>query len=160
MHRSLRICFNLFLLTVVTAVARPQATPDFSGLLEQDNDRCQPKRSGDVTLRIEHHSAELVAETSIAHASPHSRRAVQKYTIMEKSRYQQERTETNSTPGVSVEVQAWSSLSRSMRTATFSIRRRRGLIEMSATLERIRERPNGGKQILFYRRRQSPDEHL
>jgi hypothetical protein len=46
---------------------------------------------------------------------------------MEKSRYQQERTETNSTPGLSVEAQAWSSLSRSMRTATFYIRRRRGL---------------------------------
>jgi hypothetical protein len=81
LHRSLRICFILVLLKVVTAVARPQATPDFSGLWKQDNDRCQPKRTGDVTLHIEYHGAELVVETSIAHASPRSRRAVQKYTI-------------------------------------------------------------------------------
>jgi hypothetical protein len=74
MHRSLRICFILFQLTAVTALARPQATPDFSGLWEQDNDRCQPKRTGDVRLHIEHHGAELVVETSIAHASPPSAR--------------------------------------------------------------------------------------
>ena len=47
------------------AAAWPQATPDFSGLWKQDNDRCQPKRNGDVTLRIEHHDPELTVETSI-----------------------------------------------------------------------------------------------
>ena len=53
------IWFILFLLTVITAVARPQATPDFSGLWEQDNDRCQLKRIGDVPLHTEHHGASL-----------------------------------------------------------------------------------------------------
>ena len=153
MHRSLRTCFILFQLTAVTAVARPQATPDFSGLWEQDNDRCQPKRTGDVTLHIEHHGAELVVETHRLHMPRRAPGAHCRNTrSMEKSRYQQERTETNSTPGLSVEAQAWSSLSDGHilhSQETWS------LIEKSATLERIRERPNGEKQILFYRRRQS-----
>lgn len=94
MHRLLRICFVFLLITVA---AQAQATSDFSGLWEQDNDRCQPKRAGDVMLHIDHHGAEIVVETSIAHISPHSKRAVQKYTIGEVS-YLQGRMETNSTP--------------------------------------------------------------
>jgi len=53
---------------------------DFSGLWKQDNDRCQPKRNGDVTLPIEHHGPELTVETSISRHSSSPRQAVQKYT--------------------------------------------------------------------------------
>lgn len=153
MHRSLRICFVLFL---VTAVARAQATADFSGLWEQDNDRCQPKRAGDVTLHIEHHGAELVVETSIAHVSPHSRRTVQRYTIG---------GEVSVSTGADGDEFHTKVIQRDSRLV-FSIEEHEdgnilhlqetwSLIENNATLERIRERPNGKKQILFYRRRQS-----
>lgn len=156
MHRSLRICFILLLLTVVTAVARPQATPDFSGLWVQDNDRCQPKRTGDVTLHIEHHSAELVVETSIAHASPRSRRAVQKYTIdgevsvstgADGDEFHTKVIRRGSSLVFTIEEHEDGHILHSQETWS--------VIEKSATLERIRERPNGEKQILFYRRRQS-----
>ncbi len=71
--------FFLLLLCIMTAAARPQARPDFSGIWKQDNDRCEPKRSGDVTLRIEHNDPELTVETSISHGSQNSRHALQKY---------------------------------------------------------------------------------
>ena len=79
MHRR-RVCLSFLLLAAITVAARAQTTPDFSGLWKQDNDRCQPKRSGDVRLRIEHHEPELTVETSISRDSQSSRHAVQKYT--------------------------------------------------------------------------------
>ena len=80
MFRSGRILLGILLLSTAATVAWSQVTPDFSGLWKQDNDRCQPKRNGDVTLRIEHHDPELTVETSISHNSASSRHAVQKYT--------------------------------------------------------------------------------
>jgi hypothetical protein len=38
--------------------------PDFSGIWKQSNEQCSPKRTGDVTLRIEHRDPELVVETT------------------------------------------------------------------------------------------------
>jgi len=64
-------------------MACAQASPDFSGLWKQENDRCQPKRNGDVTLRIEHHGPELTVETSISRHSSSPRQAVQKYTTFQ-----------------------------------------------------------------------------
>jgi hypothetical protein len=153
MYRSLRFCFVLFL---ITAMARAEATPNFSGLWELDNDRCQPKRVGDVTLHIEHHGAELVVETSIAHVLPHSRHAVQKYTIG---------GEVSVSTGVDGDEFHTKVIQRDSRLV-FSIEEHEGgnifhsqetwsLIENNTTLERIREGLNGKKQILFYRRRQS-----
>jgi hypothetical protein len=70
----------MILLSAVTVAAWPQTVPDLSGLWKQDSDRCRPKRSGDVTLHIEHHDSELTVETSISHGSQIFRHAVQKYT--------------------------------------------------------------------------------
>jgi len=47
-------------------MARPQTAPNFSGLWKQDNDRCQPKRSGNVNLRIEQIDPKLKIESTIA----------------------------------------------------------------------------------------------
>lgn len=79
-HRPLRIHLSMLLLSAMTVAAWPQTMPDFSGLWKQDNDRCQPKRSGDVALHIEHHDPELTIETSISRGSQRSERAGQKYT--------------------------------------------------------------------------------
>jgi hypothetical protein len=38
--------------------------PNFSGTWKQSNEQSSPKRTGDVTLRIEHHDPELVIETT------------------------------------------------------------------------------------------------
>jgi hypothetical protein len=80
MFRSVRIFLSILLLSPAAAVAWSQVTRDFSGLWKQDNDRCQPKRNGDVTLRIEHHNPKLTVETLISGNSASSRHAVQKYT--------------------------------------------------------------------------------
>ena len=79
-HRAVRIGLSMLLLSAMTVAAWPQTVPDFSGLWKQDNDRCQPKRSGDVTLHIEHHDPELTVETSISRGAQSSGRGVQKYT--------------------------------------------------------------------------------
>jgi hypothetical protein len=64
----------------VTVTACPQIAPDFSGLWKQNNDRCEPKPSGAVTLDIEHHDPKLTVERSISRGSLSSGHALQKYT--------------------------------------------------------------------------------
>jgi hypothetical protein len=151
--RSARIFLGLLLLSTAAAVAWSQRAPDFSGLWKQDNDRCQPKRNGDVALRIEHHDPELTVETSISRDSQSSRHAVQKYTTDGK---------------VSVSTGAdgdefHTSVVWKGASLVFSIEEHEdgsillskeawSLVEVGATLERIRERPNGERQILFFRR--------
>lgn len=152
MHRAVRIRLSILFLSAVTVAAWPQTMPDFSGLWNQDNDRCQPKRSGDVTLRIDHHEPELTIETTISHGSLSSGHAVQKYT-------------TDGRVSVSTGADgdefhttvAWKDSS-----LVFTIEEHEdgrihsqetwSLIENGATLQRTRERPNGGKQIIFYHR--------
>ena len=152
---SVRIRLSMLLLSAVTVAAWPQTVSDFSGLWKQDNDRCQPKRSGDVTLHIEHHDPELTVETSISHGSLSSRHALQKYTT---------------DGGVSVSTGAdgdefHTSVVWKDSRLVFTIEEHEvgrillsqetwSLIENGATLQRTRERPNGEKQILFYRRQE------
>jgi hypothetical protein len=51
--RRIRISLSiLFLLLTMAVSAGAQSAPGISGLWKQDNDRCQPKRKADVTLRI------------------------------------------------------------------------------------------------------------
>ena len=154
MHRSLKMCFVLFL---ITTAARSQITPDFSGLWEQDNDGCQPKRTGEVTLHIEHHGAELVVETSIAPVSARSKHAIQKYIINGKVSVS---TGADGDEFHTKVIRRGSSLVFTIKehddgNILYS-RETWSLIESNATLERIRERSNGEKQVLFYRRGQSP----
>jgi hypothetical protein len=153
MYCSLKVCFVLLLITTATW---SQATPDFSGLWEQDNDRCQPKRTGEVTLHIEHHGAELVVETSIAYVSARPKRAVQKYVINGKvsvstgadgDEFHTKVIRRGSSLVFTIEEHEDGHILHSQETWS--------LIENNATLERIRERSNGEKQVLFYRRGQS-----
>lgn len=147
------LCF--LLLAVPAAAAWPQAAPDFSGLWKQDNDRCQPKRSGDVALRIEHRDPELAVETTISRDSQSSRHALQKYTTDGKvsvstgadgDEFHNSVTWKDSSLVFSIEEHEDGRVLVSKETWS--------LIEGGATLQRIRERPNSGKQILFYRRQQ------
>ncbi|QNI32558.1 hypothetical protein H7849_00565 [Alloacidobacterium dinghuense] len=152
-HRSMRIGLSMLLLGMVTVAAWSQAMPDFSGLWKQDNDRCQPKRSGDVTLHIEHHNPELTVETSISHGSQISGHAVQKYTTdgrasvstgADGDEFHTSVVWTDSSLVFTIEEHEDGRILHSQETWS--------LIENGATLQRTRERPNGEKQILFYRR--------
>jgi hypothetical protein len=150
---SVQICLALFLLPVVTVSAWPQAVMNFSGLWKQDNDRCQPKRSGDVTLHIEHHDAEITIETSISRDSLHPGHAVQKYTINGKvsvstgadgDEFHTTVIQNDTSLVFTIEEHEDGRILHSKETWS--------LIENGATLQRTRERPNGEKQIFFYRR--------
>jgi hypothetical protein len=153
MFRSLRIFLGILLLSTAANVAWSQGTRDFSGLWKQDNDRCQPKRNGDVTLRIEHHDPELTVETSISRNSASSRHAVQKYTTDGKvsvstgadgDEFNTAVVWKDSNLVFSIEEHEDGRILQSKETWS--------VIEEGATLERIRERPNGEKQTLFFRR--------
>jgi hypothetical protein len=147
----MRFCLIMLLFSAITLAAPTQSAPDFSGLWKQDNDRCLPKRSGDVTLRIEHHDPELTIETSVSHDSVNLRRAIQKYTTDGRTS-----VSTGADGDEFVTAVAWKGSS-----LVFSIEEHEGgsilrsteiwsLIENGATLQRIRARTDGGKQILFY----------
>jgi hypothetical protein len=153
MLRCVQIFLGILLLSTAAAVAWSQGTPDFSGLWNQDNDRCQPKRNGDVTLRIEHHDPKLTVETSISQNSGRSRHAIQKYTTDGKV--------SVSTGADGDKFNTWVVWKDS--SLVFSIEEHEDghilqsketwlVIEEGATLERIRERPNGERQTLFFRR--------
>lgn len=151
--RSMQIFLGILLLATAAAVAYAQATPDFSGLWKQDNDRCQPKRNGDVILRIEHRDPALTVETSISRNAANSRHAAQKYTTDGKvsistgtdgDQFNTSVVWKDSSLVFSIEEHEDGRILQSKETWS--------LIEDGATLKKIRERPNGEKQILFFRR--------
>jgi hypothetical protein len=67
----------LILSLAVMMVAQPAV--NFSGTWKQSNERCIPKRTGDVTLRIDHQDPRLVVETMILRGAAPARHAVQNY---------------------------------------------------------------------------------
>jgi hypothetical protein len=67
----------LFVIAVLNLAAGAPA-PGFSGIWKQSNEQCSPKRTGDVTLRIEHRDPELVIETTSRGLI--TRHALQRYT--------------------------------------------------------------------------------
>src|ERR1700722_14348955 len=70
---------NLLLIALAAlglAVGAPKS--DFSGTWKQDNERCSPRRTGGVTLRIEHRDPELIVETTSKGLI--TRHALQRYT--------------------------------------------------------------------------------
>jgi hypothetical protein len=76
----LAICILFLLWPGMVVLAQAQAHPDFSGIWKQDNERSQPKRKSDATLRLEHHDPVLTVETTIERGAQGSRHALQKYT--------------------------------------------------------------------------------
>ncbi len=153
MFRYGRIFLSVLLLSTAVAATWPQGTPDFSGQWKQDNDRCQPKRSGDVTLGIVQHELEITVETSISRNSVSSRHAVQKYTTDGKAsvstgadgdEFSTSVVWNDSSLVFSIEEHEDGRILQSKETWS--------VIDDGATLERIREHPNGEKQTLFFRR--------
>jgi hypothetical protein len=70
---------NLLLIAAVAfGLVAEGPMPDFSGTWKQSNERSSPKRTGDVTLRIEHRDPELVVETTSKGLL--ARHALQRYT--------------------------------------------------------------------------------
>ena len=156
MFRLARIFMGILLLSTSAVAAWPQGTPDFSGMWKQDNDRCQPKRNGDVTMRIEHRDPQFTVETTIMRASASPRHAVQNYTTDGKVSL------STGTDGDEFHT----SVIREGADLVFSIEEHEdgrilrsketwSLIENGATLQRTRERGDGEKQTLYYRRQQS-----
>lgn len=152
-NTCMRILLNAVVVSAISAIAWAQATPDFSGQWKQDNDRCQPKRNGDVTLRIEHRDPQLTVETSISRNSASLRHAFQRYTTDGKI------SVSTGADGDEFHTSVvWKDLS-----LVFSIEEHEdgrilpsketwSVVEDGATIERIRERLNGEKQTLIYRR--------
>jgi hypothetical protein len=149
--------FNISILLVATfsaCASGAQTTANFSGAWKQSNERCVPKRSGEVTLHIDHRDPELIVETSILRGSAAPRHATQHYT-------------TNGMESVSTGADGdefHTSIVWNGRSLVFSVEEHEDwriirtketwtLIEDGAALERIRERLDGGeKQTLIYQR--------
>jgi hypothetical protein len=147
------VVLGVLLLTAITATAWSQAPADFSGQWKQDNDRCQPKRNGNVSLRIEQHDPEFTVETTISRGSANPRHAVQKYTTDGKvsvstgadgDEFHTSIVSKDSSLVFSIEEHEDGRILQSKETWS--------VIEQGATLERIREPRNGEKQTLFFRR--------
>lgn len=152
-HRRTRFQLSLFLLLAIAGMARSQTLPDFSGVWKQDNERCRPKRNGDVTVRIEHRDPELTVETTMSRGSQSARHAVQKYTTDGKSsvstgadgdEFHTSVVWKDSSLAFSIEEHEDGRILKSTERWT--------LIEDGATLERVREKPDGEKQVLIYSR--------
>ncbi len=151
--RSARTLLVGLLLAAMSAAASSQSAPEFSGLWQQDNDRCQPKRKGEVTLRIEHRDPSLTVETLIVPNSAISLHAVQNYTTDGKvsvstgadgDEFDTSIVWKNSSLLFSIEEHEDGRILRSKETWS--------VIEDGATLERVRERATVGNQNLFFRR--------
>jgi hypothetical protein len=149
----LGILLSVLLLPAMASVAWPQAAADFSGQWKQDNDRSQPKRRGDIELRIEQNGPVLIVETSILHGSEGSRHAVQKYTTDGKvsvstgadgDEFHTSVVWKDSSLVFSIEEHEDGRILRSQEIWS--------LLDNGATLQRIRERADGEKQVLIFRR--------
>lgn len=150
-----RIALSTLIAATMIAPAFAQNDLDLSGSWKQDNDRCRPKRKGDVTLRIGLRDNELKVETTRLRDSVDSRRTTQIYTLDGK---------------VSVSTGAdgdefHTSVIRKDGSLVFSIeehedarilrsRETWSLVDNGTTIEKIRERSDGQKQFLFFRRGQ------
>jgi hypothetical protein len=143
----------VFFFSAITVAAYAQTAPDFSGLWKQDNDRSQPKRSGEVTLRIAQSGSELAVETSMSHGSQNSRHAMQKYTTdgkvsistgVDGDEFHTSVVWKDSSLVFSIEEHEDGRILRSQEIWS--------LLDNGATLQKTRERPDGEKQILIFRR--------
>jgi len=131
-----------------------QAPPSFSGVWKQSNERSQPARKGDVTLRIDHRDPEFIVETTILRGSGAPRVAKQRFTTDGKPS-----TTTGADGDEFLTSIVWKGTElifsveehedgRTIRSSETWI-----LIEDGAALKRVRERSDGTqKQTLIYLR--------
>lgn len=147
-----QLCLSLCLF-LSSAAAWAQARPDFSGLWRQDNDSSHPKRSGDVTLRIEQRDPELTVKTSILRSSGSARQTLQTYTTdgnisiskgADGDEFQTSVVWKEASLLFSIEEHEDGRILRSQEIWS--------LTDNGATLLRRRERVGEEKQIIVYRR--------
>jgi hypothetical protein len=153
LSRWLRIFLGVLLLTSAVTSLSSQPMPAFTGVWKQDNDRCQPKRNGDVTLRIDYHGPDLTVDTSISRGPGTSRHAVQKYRIggsvsistgTDGDEFHTSVLKSGSSLVFSTEEHEEGRIIQSKETWS--------ILEDGKTLEKVRERSNGDKQTLVFRR--------
>jgi len=128
--------------------------PDFSGTWKQSNERCIPKRTGDVTLLIDHRDPDLVVETTIVRTAGAPRHAVQRYstdgrtsvsTGADGDEFHTSVTWSGPSLVFAVEEHEDGRILLSKETWT--------LLDDRTVLQRIRERAEGGtQQTLIYTR--------
>jgi hypothetical protein len=152
-HRQLFLSLLLTLLLGPTGTCSPP-NPDFSGTWKQSNERCTPKRTGDVTLRIDHRDPELTVETTVLRSSGPPGHALQRYSTDGKK--------SVSTGADGDEFRT--SITWSGASLVFAVEEHEDgrilisreiwtLLENGAVLQRVRERSGGGdKQTLIYLR--------
>jgi hypothetical protein len=76
--KLLLIAIAALSLTAALNLMAEGTVPDFSGNWKQSNEQSSPKRSGDVTLKIQHREPELIVETTSSGLV--ARHALQRYT--------------------------------------------------------------------------------
>jgi hypothetical protein len=139
------------LLLAATGVSA-SANGNFSGTWKQSNERCVPKRTGDVTLHIDHRDPDLIVETTVLRGSEPPRHAVQRYSTdgrtsvsigADGDEFHTSVTWSGSSLVFAVEEHEDGRILLSKETWT--------LLENGAVLRRIRERSNDEKkQTLIY----------
>jgi hypothetical protein len=128
---------------------------DLSGIWKQSNEQCVPKRSGDVTLKIEHRDSKLTIETTSKGLI--ARHALQRYTTdgVESQSVGADGDEYHSSVVSKdgalvfriVEIEGGKRL---QSTETWT------LIDEGRTLKRVRRTEKNGDQTLIYSRIKSP----
>ncbi len=158
MFQTRRFFLVAILIAVWTAQVLPaQGHPSFSGVWKQNNERSQPARKGNVTLKIDHREPLLTVETTILRSSGSPRTAKQEYSTDGK------RSTTTGADGdeflssvtwkgsglvFDIEEHEDGRTIRSKETWT--------LIDGGNTLQRVREYPDGTpQQTLIYLRQAS-----
>jgi hypothetical protein len=152
MNRRALLALLPALLLTARGICAP-SNPNFTGTWKQSNERSTPARTGNVTLKIEHHDPEFTVETFTEGKSGSPRHALQHYT-----------TDGNISNSTGADGDAfrtavvWSGLS-----LAFSIEEHEDgrvlhsqetwtLIDNGTVLERRRSHDDGGKQTVIYLR--------
>jgi hypothetical protein len=130
------------------------ANPNFSGTWKQNNERCVPQRTGDVTLQIDHRDPNLMVETTAVRRAAPARHAVQRYTTdgrtsistgADGDEFHTSITWSGPSLVFAVEEHEDGRILLSQETWT--------LLENGAVVQRVRQRSDGGvKQTLIYTR--------
>jgi len=153
-RRILVVMLMVIVIAGMGVVQSPAETvTDYSGVWKQSNERCVPKRSGDVTMRIEQHGVEFTVETTMVRAVGAARHAVQRYTTdgkvsvstgMDGDEFHTAIVWSGQNLVFSVEEHEDGKIILSKETWT--------LMENGTTLQRVRVGANGEKQIQIYLR--------
>jgi hypothetical protein len=149
-------------IAVIAFIAGLMASPqigaqtqlDFTGNWEQNNERCVPRRAGNVVLRIDHRDPKLIVETTMLREPAPARHAVQHYT-------------TDGRASISTGADGdefHTSIVWQGQSLVFSVEEHEDgrvihskeiwtLLEHGAVLKRVRESPDGDtQQVLIYTR--------